>query len=166
MLHTKAGLHFRLGAHCAAWISREAAGQVDAGLDRRARFAVAQRDVAIFVHRDRRQPTIASIRIVGAGLKKRRLCRRASGVAKFKPLDRSVIRIATGARTTNNEPFVRQGLGADVAVSQPIHEVSGNVVQIIQSDRWWRLRHAVARRRLLAVDARCIADAEIDEGTG
>ena len=65
-LHAKAGLHSCLGAHRACGVGRETPSHVDAGLHGGARFAVAERDVLVLIHRDRGHPAIAGIWIEGA----------------------------------------------------------------------------------------------------
>src|SRR2546423_15356050 len=133
-LHTYAGLHFDLRTHAAGRIGSQASCDIDAGLDRRARLAVAQRHVAVFVHRDRRQPAIVSIDIVLAGLENRRRCGRASRswIPEFEPFYGAVVGVATVGRTTDDERFLGRGLCAVVPVSQVIHEVAANVVEIVR----------------------------------
>ena len=153
-LDADAGLHFNLGAHCAGRIARQTAGDVDARENRRARFTVAQRDVAIFVHCDRRQPAVAGVYIVLARLEKRRGSCRASGVSEFEPFNRSVIAVAAVGRTAGEQRFLRSGLRAVVAVSQPMHVVARNAVEVVRRKGWSRFRHTVASRIVDAADAR------------
>ena len=68
-------------------------------------------------------------------------------------------------RTAHHDRLIGRGLRALVSVSQSIHVVTSEVVEIVGSDRWCRLRHAVASRRVNAAEARCIADAVRDRRT-
>src|SRR3954465_12708587 len=114
-------MHFCFGSHCADRLGGETAGHVYAGLHASARFAVAEGDVAILVHRYRRQPSVAGIRIEGAGLEQCRMSCRTASVAKFEPFHGSVLGVTARARSTNNEPFLWRGLRAVVTVSKAIH---------------------------------------------
>ena len=157
------GLHFRLGSHCAEQDQPPGGRSRRCRENRRARFAVAERDVAIFVHRDRRQPAIVGIRIVGARLEKRRRCRRASGVPEFEPCYSSVIGVAARIRTADHERLVRGGLRALVAISQAVHVVPANVVEIVQSDAAGEGCGTQARAGdVSAADTRRVSDARYD----
>ena len=58
-LHADAGLDRASAPMRVDGVGAEAAGDIDAGFDRQARLAVAERDVVVFVHRDRSHPAIS-----------------------------------------------------------------------------------------------------------
>src|SRR6202035_1191271 len=65
-----------------------------------------------------------------------------------------------GRRAAENERLVRRSLGSLVPISQPIHEVSADTIEIVRSKGWWRLWHAIAPRNV--VNTRCVGEASHD----
>src|SRR5262249_20209475 len=130
------GLHLRLSPHDVARVGAKPSGDKYGRYNRQARLAVAERDVVIFVHRDRSHPAIRIVGVVGACLGNRRSCRRVSSVSEFIPTNGTMVGFGLEARNRNiTDKRFLYGSTPKITISESVHYVGTEVIDVVSRGR-------------------------------
>src|ERR1043166_7547197 len=138
-LRAGAGDDARLRAESAGGVARRARREAYGRLKARARNAVADRDVAHLVHRNRTHPTAVRVYRVRPLLEDARRTRRD---AQLVPTDAGQRAGAGVDRVVDDQSLVPVG---EVAIGEALHQTVGQRVELLRSARLRDARPAAAR---------------------